>query len=331
MKAYLDSSPISCKTLGSFFGVDGKRLEEQYASHLSGFTRWEHAEHAENWLLFPDNIGEYLSIDETSLSQGELYTILTNKAAKGRKGALVAIVKGTESESVIKVLQRIPERVRKRVKEVTLDLAPTMARIVKRSFPKAKLVSDRFHVQQLANEAVQEIRIKHRWDAIEQENMEMDLAREVKQKWLPQVLENGDTVKQLLARSRYLLFKKEVNWSPSQSQRAELLFNLYPDLHRAYKISQELSSILSHSKSRMIAFKKLALWYNKIEESGFKSFNTIARTIQNNYETILNYFDNRSTNASAESFNAKIKAFRTQFRGVRNVKFFLFRLSKIYA
>lgn len=331
MKAYLDSSPISCKTLGNFFGVDGKRLEEQYASHLSGFTHWEHADHAENWLLFPDNIGEYLSIDETSLSQGELYTILTNKAAKGKKGALVAIIKGTESESVIKVLGRIAERVRKKVKEVTLDLAPTMARIVSRSFPKAKLVSDRFHVQQLANEAVQEIRIKHRWDAIEQENMEMDLARETKQKWLPQVLENGDTIKQLLARSRYLLFKKEVNWSPSQSQRAEILFNLYPDLHKAYKISQELSSILSHSKSRMIAFKKLALWYNKIEEAGFKSFNTIARTIQNNYETILNYFDNRSTNASAESFNAKIKAFRAQFRGVRNVKFFLFRLSKIYA
>ena len=331
MKAFLDSSPISCKTLGHFFGVDGKRLQEQYASHLSGFTNWDQAEHAENWLLFPENIGEYLSIDETSLSHGELYTVLTNKAAKGKKGALVAIVKGTESESVIKVLHRIKERVRKKVKEVTLDLAPTMARIIKRSFPKAKLVSDRFHVQQLANEAVQEIRIKHRWDAIEQENMEMDLAREAKEKWLPQVLENGDTIKQLLARSRYLLFKKEVNWTPSQRLRAELLFRLYPDLHMAYKISQELSSILSHSKSRMIAFKKLAIWYNKIEELGLKSFNTIARTIQNNYETILNYFDNRSTNASAESFNAKIKAFRSQFRGVRNIKFFLFRLSKIYA
>ena len=327
----MDSSPISCKALGNFFGVDGKRLEEQYAGHLSGFAHWEHAGHAENWLLFPDNVGEHLSIDETSLSRGELYTVLTNKAAKGRKGALVAIVKGTESESVIGVLQRIAERTRKKVREVTLDLAPTMARIVKRSFPRAKLVSDRFHVQQLANEAVQEIRIRHRWDAIEQENMEMDLAREAKQKWLPQILENGDTVKQLLARSRYLLFKREVNWSPSQSHRAELLFRLYPDLHRAYKISQELSSILSHSRSRMIAFKKLALWYNKIEKSGFKSFNTIARTIQNNYETILNYFDNRSTNASAESFNAKIKAFRSQFRGVRNIKFFLFRLAKIYA
>ena len=331
LKAYLDSSPISCKTLGSLFGVDGKRLQEQYASHLSDFTSWDQAEHAESWLLFPDNTGEYLSIDETSLSQGELYTVLTNKGAKGKKGALVAIVKGTESESVIEVLRRIKERIRKKVKEVTLDLAPTMARIVKRSFPKAKLVSDRFHVQQLANEGVQEIRIKHRWDAIEQENKEMDLAREVKKPWIPALLENGDTVKQLLARSRYLLFKKEVNWTPSQRHRAELLFERYPDLEKAYKISQELSTILSHSKDRMVAFKKLAIWYNKIEEMGYKSFNTISRTIQNNYETILNYFDNRSTNASAESFNAKIKAFRAQFRGVRNVKFFLFRLSKIYA
>lgn len=331
MKAYLDSSPISCKTLGQLFGLDGKRLQEQYASNLSNFSCWDQLEHAENWLLFPENLGEYLSIDETSLSQSELYTVLTNKAAKGRKGALVAIIKGTESESVIKVLHRIKERERKKVKEVTLDLAPTMARIVRRSFPKAKLVSDRFHVQQLANEGVQEIRIKHRWDAIEQENKEMDLAREAKMTWVPELLENGDTLKQLLARSRYLLFKKEVNWIPSQRHRAELLFKLYPDLHQGYKISQELSSILSHSKGRLVAFKKLALWYNKVEKLGFKSFNTIARTIQNNYQMILNYFDNKSTNASAESFNAKIKAFRAQFRGVSNVKFFLFRLSKIYA
>ncbi|WP_439132568.1 transposase [Polaribacter sp.] len=46
---------------------------------------------------------------------------------------------------------------------------------------------------------------------------------------------------------------------------------------------------------------------------------------------MLNYFLNKSTNASAESFNAKIKAFRTQFRGVRNVEFFLFRLTQIFA
>jgi len=42
-------------------------------------------------------------------------------------------------------------------------------------------------------------------------------------------------------------------------------------------------------------------------------------------------FNGRSTNAAAESFNAKIKEFRRQFRGVTDVKFFLYRLCKIYA
>ena len=85
------------------------------------------------------------------------------------------------------------------------------------------------------------------------------------------------------------------------------------------------------AKNKNIALTRLAQWYNKVEKAGFKSFNTIAKSIQHNYQTILNFFDNRSTNASAESFNAKIKAFRRQFRGVRNIPFFLFRLSKIYA
>ncbi|WP_430809556.1 MULTISPECIES: transposase [unclassified Carboxylicivirga] len=44
-----------------------------------------------------------------------------------------------------------------------------------------------------------------------------------------------------------------------------------------------------------------------------------------------NYFNGRSTNAAAESFNAKIKDFRRQFRGVKDVNFFLYRLCKIYA
>ena len=331
LKAFLDSSPISCKTLGYFFGIDGKRFEEQYVAHLSDFTSWSQKDHANDWILFPENMGENLSIDETSLSQGELYTIVTNKASKGQKGAIVAMVKGTESEKVIKVLHNIKESARKKVKEVTLDLAPTMERIVRRSFPKAKLVSDRFHVQQLAFDAVQEIRINHRWTALEQENKEIELAKELKRPHNPDILENGDTLKQLLARSRYLLFKSDANWTPSQVHRAEILFRLYPDLEEAYKICRELSTIFSKSTNRLIAYKKLALWYDKVEKAGYKSFNSISKTIYNHYESILNYFDNRSTNASAESFNAKIKAFRSQFRGVRDVSFFLFRLSKIYA
>ncbi len=42
------------------------------------------------------------------------------------------------------------------------------------------------------------------------------------------------------------------------------------------------------------------------------------------YESILDFFDNRSTNASAESFNTKIKAFRVTSRGVRDTTFLPF-------
>ena len=112
---------------------------------------------------------------------------------------------------------------------------------------------------------------------------------------------------------------------------ASILFKYYPDLKIAYDLCRELGSIYTHIKHKGIAFAKLAQWYNKLETYGFKTFNTVSKTIQNHYINILNYFDNRYTNASAESFNAKIKAFRSQFRGVRSIPFFLYRFSKIYA
>ena len=292
---------------------------------------WDQKEHASTWLLFQNNIGPSLSMDETSLSQGELYTIVTNKAAKGKKGALVAMVKGTVSETVISILHKIPEKLRNQVKEITIDLAPTMELIAKRSFPKATIISDRFHVQKLASDAVQELRIKYRWEAIDQENNERDLAKQMNKKFVPNILENGDTIKQLLARSRYLLFKSQDKWIPTQRYRAELLFKYYPRLEQAYKLSRKLAAVYNQKTIRQIAYKKLALWYNEVELAEFKSFNVIANTIKNHYNHILNYFENRSTNASAESFNAKIKALRRQFRGVRNVDFYLYRLSMIYA
>jgi len=317
--------------LGKYFQINGDLLEEQYRDHLSNFHQWDQLGHACDWILFENNIGTSISIDETSLTQGELYTVLTNKEAKGRKGAIIAMIKGTNSERIRKILEKIPLKKRKMVKEITLDMAPTMEKIARYTFPDANLVTDRFHVQKLAYEAVQELRIKHRWEAIELENNAIELGRQVQQKYFPATFENGDTLKQLLARSRYLLFKPETKWTPVQRQRAEILFAKYPDIEEAYNLSMELGHIYHTTKDKGVAFTRLAKWYDKVEKSGFKTFNIIAKSIQEHYLTILNFFDNRSSNASAESFNAKIKAFRASFRGVRNVSFFLFRLSNIYA
>ena len=306
-------------------------MQKQYKDFLSDFKTWKQKSHAKDWLLYPENLGEYLSIDETALSYDELYTIVTNKKAKGRKGSIVAVVKGTKAESVIEVLNKIPLKIRSKVKEMTLDMAPNMELIVKKSFPNANLVTDRFHVQKLAIEALQEIRIKHRWEAIDQENDLLEKAKTQKRKYNPEILANGETKKQLLARSRYLLYKRENKWTYNQKERAKILFEIYPDLKLAYQLSIELANIFQNTTNKLYAYTKLAKWHEKVSQSNFKSFNTISRTITNHYKTILNYFDNRSTNASAESFNAKIKDFRSKFRGVRNIEFFLFRLTNLYA
>lgn len=298
---------------------------------MSNFKSWEQLKNAKTHLLFPQNIGHQLSLDETALTHGELYTVLTNKSAKGKKGSIVAIVAGTSSEQIIPLLQKMPLRQRNKVTEITLDMAGSMNLIAKKCFPNATLVTDRFHVQKLAIEGVQELRIKHRWQAIDNENEQIEKAKKNKKAYHPMILSNGDSIKQLLARSRYILFKSENKWTEQQTIRATLLFEYYPDIKKAYELSQSLRNIFYETRGKIYATTRLARWHEQVAQSGFKSFNTISRTIMNHYQTILNYFDNRSTNASAESFNAKIKAFRAQFRGVRNVAFFLYRLTQIYA
>jgi len=322
---------VSAKRFGDYYNINGNSLQYQYKNHLSGFKDWTQKAHAEDWLLYPKNIGKYLSLDETSLSNGELYTIVTNKNAHGKKGSIVAIVKGTKAKDVINILQKITVEKRNKVKEVTVDMAGSMNLIAKKCFPKTQIGTDRFHVQKLASEAVQEERIRLRWEIIELENKEIEEARKEGKVYKPELLSNGDTHKQLLARSRYLLFKSKTKWTVRQIERAQILFQLYPTIEKAYNLAQGLSYIFENNTDKNVARLKLAHWYDKVEKSLFKSFNTIARSIQMHYKPILNYFNNRSTNASAESFNAKIKEFRAQFRGVRDVKFFLYRLTKLFA
>jgi len=317
--------------VAQFYGVSPRSLQRQYRDYLSDFKTWDQKGHAKQWLLFPQNLGSHLSLDETAFSNGELYTILTNKDAKGKKGAIVTMVKGTKAEDVIRILQHIPLKHRRKVREVTLDMAGNMGLIVRKSFPEATLVIDRFHVQKLALDALQEIRIKHRWEALDAENDAIENARNRSIKYTPELLPNEDTLKQLLARSRYLLYKSSSKWTENQSKRAKILFERYTDLEKAYKLCQNLSWIFNNTKDKTMALIRLAKWDEKVRQANFKSFSTISRTMSIHYQNILNYFDNRSTNASAESFNAKIKAFRAQFRGVRNVEFFLYRLTTIFA
>jgi transposase len=306
------------------------KLNRHYKKYSSGFKDWEQKVHAEQYLLFEQNMGEYLSIDEVSLSQGELYTFVTNKAGKGKKGTLVASIKGTLSKDIITVLEKLKPDSRLKVKEVTLDMARNMEAAVKTVFTKATLVTDRFHVVKLAMEALQHIRINKRWEELDRENEAIKKAKEDHIKYEPQVLENGDTPKQLLARCRYILAKKKENWTESQLQRAAMLFKRYPEIEHAYHQTLAFRNIYE-DKNMHSAKNRFNSWINEIIEKEVKEFYTVANTVKNNLDNILNFFINRHTNANAESFNSKIKLFRANQRGVVDTSFFLFRLHKLFA
>ncbi|MDL5511324.1 transposase, partial [Arenibacter sp. M-2] len=215
--------------------------------------------HAKQWLVFPENLGAYLSIDETALSKGELYTIITNKKAKGKKGALVGIFHGTKVEPIIEQLLKIPAKKRAKVKEITLDMANPMKTISTKCFPKAIQVTDRFHVQKLAIEALQDLRIKYRWEALDQENEQIKLSRVADKEFKPVTFSNGDSSKQLLARSRYLLYKSPDKWTPNQKERGQILFNEYPELKKAYGLVQGLRNIFNQAIDIKVAYTKLGI------------------------------------------------------------------------
>jgi len=119
-------------------------------------------------------------------------------------------------------------------------------------------------------------------------------------------------------------------WTISQSKRAAILFEKYPILKQAYQLTMFFRNIYTNitKEKAIIEFNK---WKEDVIKSNIMEFNTVVNSIEYNLDNILNFFNNRSTNANAESFNAKIKGFRANLRGVSDVKFFLFRLEKLFA
>ena len=294
-------------------------------------------------MLFPENFGKNMSLDETSLSNGEVYTILTNKEARGGKGALAAMIRGVASDTVSSILKMVPYKVRRRVETVTTDLSSAMMLTVRTVFPEAMLINDRFHVQQLMSEAIDQMRIAYRWVVLDAENKAIKEHRakrksartraekELIGEWKPERMANGETKPQIMSRSRHIILMHKSKWNEQQQARAAILFQMFPELEKAYNLYLKLVDIFNKKSIPGVARLDLARWYNEVDAFGYEGFSKVIETFENHNDTIVNYFENRLTNASAESFNAKIKAFRTQFRGVGDIKFFMYRLTTLYS
>lgn len=278
--------------------------------------------------VFPENFGRNMAIDETGLVNGELYTIVLNKDARGRKGSIAALIKGTKGKDIANAITEEVSFLRRiKIKEITLDLANSMDWIVRQIAPNAIRTYDRFHVQQIVSDAVQTIRIHHRWEAIDQENEAITKAKELGVKYRPKIFSNGDTKKQLLARSRYFLFKSQDKWTDTQKIRAKILFAQYPLIATAYKFYILFKNCYTLNNSKY----NFSNWIKTAYESGIKEIISAANTIERHLTGIENYFINRASNAAIEGFHAKLKLFRQRIRGIKDKNFFFFRVFQYYA
>lgn len=321
----VETTALSIKHIAQMYCVNGKHFADLYRNRISGYGEWLERELSCGFYFNADNIGPYMSLDETCLGNGEVWTFLTNKDGHGGKGTLAAAIPGTKSDDIISILiNAMGKSVRRSVKEITCDLSPSMMLIASEVFYCADVVNDRFHVQQIYNEAVDEIRIDIRRQLIAEEDN-----RDKSQP--PVTFSNGETMRQILARSKHTLMMARNKWNDVQRHRANILFKYYPILRQAYEQAMELRAIFNMKTSRFKAMKLLNMWYEKVSALNNPNFRSVIRTFKKHALTIINYFLRRATNASAEAFNSKVKIFRAQMRGVRDRNFFIFRLVKLFA
>lgn len=106
---------------------------------------------------------------------------------------------------------------------------------------------------------------------------------------------------------------------------------MYPKLKEAYDIVNNLRAIFrSKNLTKDTARTKLQEWYKTVTKCTLREVKSARDAIKDREDNILNYFIKRSTNASAESLNSKLKSFRAQVRGVSDLPFFMCRVCKIY-
>lgn len=288
-------------------------------------------------IFAPENLGENMALDDKNVG-GEGYTILSNKDT----GKIALMVMTTKAALLCQILNKVSTVLLAKVRTLSKDLALNYDWVARTVFLNAIRIADKFHVIKLGLDALQDVRIRYRQERL-------SLERTVREEWKKagkkmkdfakfnpvQILDNGESHKELLAKSRYLLFKFESQWTNSQAQRAALLFEYYPQIKEAYGILCAFRNFYKcktgEAQSRNRARESLGEWYLKAEVSNIEEIKNFIHTVKSREGEILNHFHEGHTNAFAESLNNKIQNFVRSNYGIRDRDFFHFRLRKHFS
>ena len=221
-----------------------------------------------------------------------------------------------------------------RVKSLSRDMASNYDWLGRQAFMNAYHVIDKFHVVKNIMEQLQAIRIRYR----QQELAKGREANQNNQKYTETNFPNGDTVLQLLARSRGLLFLLPSQWSDQQKQRAEILFERYPEIKTAYRMVLRIRQWFippkgktTYQVTRNRKKEQLKALLKEFVKSSIDEMKNIAFMIKKNMGQIINYFIAKETNAKAEALNQNLQRFINVNYGARNSGFFLYRVKVHFA
>lgn len=299
-------------------------------------------------IVLMENYGSEIAIDDKHI-KGRYYTIISNI----KTGKIIIMARTVKSKELYEVVcKHFTIKQMMEVRVVTKDAAESYDWLSRQAFPNAVKVLDKWHILKWAFDALQSFRneLKNKWilsNMAAQRKLniqyQIDLKAAKKEgtkiskrdyKMVPNIYSNGDDEKQLLTRSRYLLYKYEDQWNTNQEIRADLLFKKYPELMDAYVLIlkfRDWYSQINIGESRGKLEGVLMDWIIAIRKINTNYFRALATSIKRHRGQILNYFIGGYTNASAEALNRNLKRFIGVNYGIRNLNFFYFRLNLLHA
>lgn len=334
----MDDKPVNFTTIGSFLKLKPQTVYNWYRQYLSGYPQsvaagiWGKDDFTGSDkkqklvpVLKPENFGDEMAVDEKMIDE-EFYTVLTNRAT----GKIAMLAETLQVADLNKLIDKIGDA-KTVVKEITADLSSTYERFCEQSFPGAVVVADKFHVIKHIVEAVQALRLR-----LKQEEIAKLPAtkKERRQYEKATKLINGESRIEMLTRSRYVLFKRQENWTTSQQKRATLLFETFPLIKSTYDLTQQIRQWLDKQnvgKYEWEIERQLIAWYDNAEQQKLPEVENLIRLISSHEQIIMNYFIKGKTNAKAEAMNSKIQRFITANYGVRDKDFFMYRLAHYYS
>lgn len=232
-----------------------------------------------------------IGIDETSVSGHHYITVGVDL----EKSRVMAITEGKEAETVDRIAEEIEEHGCKKeeIKVVTSDMSAAFTKGIKKNFENAINVYDKFHVMKTINEALDKVR-----------------KREIKKN-------------EILKKSKYLFLKNRENLKEDQQEKLDMLIkNEYLETSIVYKFKLQFQEIYKSLITKEEAKKRIEMWIKEACETKIKELRKLAKTIGTKQENILNYFENRVTNATLEGINSIIQLAKVRARGFKNIENF---------